>query len=1581
MEEGPVSDRADQENAPSNKFDLKRAFLAAIARIPKPKTTVVTATVPQVKGRARKIQPSEWLLPVTDDEFNQAESQLKDKSDGTKLNKKKTKFSFSYIKIGGVVYALANGEYLGEGAYGKVKMVQDRTGRCFAVKIEGKGTYAEQEAETNIAKAVGYFRGRAERKLDKTTEFKGHEISTKIYTVVELRKGKEIFQNLYSTVLTPGQLYKDEDLKRKKRALTEAQKLIIAYKSCERTNDLHRRGIIHGDLKPANFMAAVDGNHIVVGSIDFGFSFRLDKASDQRVIVHPGAPNGTPLKYMPPEVRRAHASLESRQDAEFSFASDIYSLGIMFRDDIQLPKEVYEQMCADNANQRCSVTDAMKKIVAELEKIPENQRDPEITKIIEESKRGVRQKEKAEPQEKDTLVAQLMSGMRDPRETEGESRSINYTLDDFKEIAHIIYAKLKPEDFYTQLCDAYQKLDNIEDKKIFIHNAECFIKELIAMDVNQDFKVANQLGVAQFLRLKETENDNEAKALFDALNQSLQQAYNNADARKAKLDQDTRSFENVTDGEIDIQDYLKNQLAQSRVAGIGSRVNKIFGGKIVAIDTHEFKKHANAFAHDLREQQIALLKQLHASDYYGKKSLDRPWETAAYQKIVDLNNKISAMAQQDILAATSKSHQKRIFEFYFNVVEQSVELGDFATASTLFSMLEAGNVGRLEYLKEQRHLTRRYEKCRTLMSTAKNNKNLRDEFENRLAAGKVMIPPQSIVAGQSLLSIEDTIPTIVNNKTNEFKLSRLANQLMVAFESQSNLLLHETKPCKTDLVSRFSQPILDDGNLYQLSLKVQGRKVDDQTPAPQFDQAASNLAEQLKTNARERDQETVRANKLIADIQQAKVTIDALVVETAELADLMNAKRLCDLIAAAAADKNNSVKLAVKVNPIDKNKIEKIARAIAAKQPAQESAVPVVAEAPVAVAIEVPAAADEVPVAVADEAPVAVAIEVPAAADEVPVAVADEAPVAVAIEVPAAADEVPVAVAEEIPEAEVIPAAAAANVPVIEPIERPAVAAAQSDEEAVLQAKSQAMEIGFLQGNEHRVSATQNLENLLKHYVKAIVEAQSEDPLAVQKALPVVAELNEQIQHLINRVNTATQSKNAQIKEAAQSAKDSMEGMVEKYQDLNKHLDAKNEELSIGKKVKRKVKKLAKKVKRIARKGEKAKVKPKDTLGYINALRDETQKRTRGISAMLPVEPPQRPVEPQQRRVRFANEVEIVEPQQPQARFADEVEIVEPQQGREVISDEEVQLAVAPSSVIEAVEVPVAPGLSLSRADIQEEALPALKRMQKLLEEPKSKDRNQIEIDAMKMGVGILMALSKEKKPNTFEDIVKQASIVTDAHDPQAQILKEAARTIIAVLIPPKAQLSDLNVRTVKMQEKIDILKQAKPMTEKIIRKIKLREDIIKHMRKQFEELAKSPSATATNVELTQPVETTRAQPVTAAKRTSSRPGMNANAALLKNCIDEFQEMIENINDPKYKVLFKEGVDPKRTMLLILYELREIDPKNITHEQINSLYDKGKKYWIEDNLQPHKDNPLIKLKDQLPSTQSQIGERPNPNPV
>ncbi|MGI9470763.1 MAG: protein kinase domain-containing protein [Rubripirellula sp.] len=77
----------------------------------------------------------------------------------------------------------------------------------------------------------------------------------------------------------------------------------------------HARGVLHGDLKPANVLIRNDGEPAL---LDFNLSQKLDRAKPKHF--------GGTLPYMPPESFRV---LMGQKDIEHDVTSDIYGLGMM----------------------------------------------------------------------------------------------------------------------------------------------------------------------------------------------------------------------------------------------------------------------------------------------------------------------------------------------------------------------------------------------------------------------------------------------------------------------------------------------------------------------------------------------------------------------------------------------------------------------------------------------------------------------------------------------------------------------------------------------------------------------------------------------------------------------------------------------------------------------------------------------------------------------------------------------------------------------------------------------------------------------------------------------------------------------------------------------------------------------------------------------------------------------------------------------------------------------------------------------------------------------------------------------------
>lgn len=810
----------------------------------------------------------QWAINIEDNDevFDAVTILLKDKAKikkGTKItlkNGKEVILKHSFIRIMKeqasldeqtnqivykevpVAYAVANRkihEVLGEGHYGRVKLAQDKRGINYANKIEGRGRRGNRDAELRIMKAIGYVEGEESRKVEEQ-DFKGKVTDEKLNTMMQLKEGKEFYRELYTNALKPGQLYKPGSPKRKSN-LDETQKLIIAIKCCQAIQDLHNRGVIHGDIKPANFIANIQGKHIVMAAIDFGFSFMFERDSNgslikdeqgKLIIKHAGIPLGTDTAYMPDEVTKGALSEGNTTLAEFSFASDIYSLGVMLRDDLQLPDEIVQQMTAASPDGRPVLSDVIRKLSTRLE----HNQDPEAQKLYQEIHHGVRQmKEKDGPQiKKASLIAQMMSGYRDPIESIGDKKSTLYTSDDFHIIATQLYSKIPPVDiveikrkdgtkeeikaksgvytqneiddfkadsanervtfkkgFFTHLIEAYQELNDDEDKKIFLQNAEILIKELIKVDVNQNFITETKNGIERFYQ----EGPGKENPLISKMRSSLNVEISNSNLRKAAI---SRDFSNPpVDGEINIVNYIHQTLA-SRKIGVG--------------DKYDMRKHAKTLASDLMKGELTALKQLNITNFHNQGYLKKD---NSFQVVEDYCAQLKGMIITDILSAKNKEHQKRIFALYVRTAESCIEMGNYASALTILGTLTDARIEKFEYLlSEQPKTAKRLSEAKSLLGPELKFKKLKQHMEKMIDDKKQIVPPLGTLISADFYAAEDLAEVNKNGKTNEDKLQYLGKPLDIIVSSQLQAI-DNTQIARTNVISRLRvQPSEDTAYKY-----------------------------------------------------------------------------------------------------------------------------------------------------------------------------------------------------------------------------------------------------------------------------------------------------------------------------------------------------------------------------------------------------------------------------------------------------------------------------------------------------------------------------------------------------------------------------------------------------------------------------------------------------------------------------------------------------------------------------------------------------------------------------------------------
>ncbi len=299
-----------------------------------------------------KIARAEWLSALT--RFRLDPNLLKIKKD------LKT-FFHSFFKIKDKVYAADTGKWLGEGGQGFVKVAEDYEGKDFALKVEPDEINEYDHEELRITEKINFSHGMMQRSLGGLKLFSKkskHNSKTlteyKKYKIYELLEGEDLFDLIHS-----------------KTVLTDAQKYIIAIKICQCIQDLHNQGIIHADIKPNNIKVNMVNNQIVVRIMDYGLSMEL---SPGETSISPNMIFGTKA-YESPEIRSANPT--------YSFASDIYAMGIMFKEDLKLPVNVYDNMLS-KPQSRPGLDVTIKTLVGLLEKCPNL--DTDAKKVIDEVK-------------------------------------------------------------------------------------------------------------------------------------------------------------------------------------------------------------------------------------------------------------------------------------------------------------------------------------------------------------------------------------------------------------------------------------------------------------------------------------------------------------------------------------------------------------------------------------------------------------------------------------------------------------------------------------------------------------------------------------------------------------------------------------------------------------------------------------------------------------------------------------------------------------------------------------------------------------------------------------------------------------------------------------------------------------------------------------------------------------------------------------------------------------------------------------------------------------------------------------------
>ncbi|MBS0289078.1 MAG: hypothetical protein JSS07_03440 [Proteobacteria bacterium] len=139
-------------------------------------------------------------------------------------------------------------------------------------------------------------------------------------------------------------------------------------------------------------------------------------------------------------------------------------------------------------------------------------------------------------------------------------------------------------------------------------------------------------------------------------------------------------------------------------------------------------KDPEAFAKALKEHNIARLKTLKIEDF-ARAHKDKYGPNL--QLMANDVKVIPHKVRDEILLATSKAEQQKIFNYYLQVIDESVKIQDLASAYLIFQGLTLPPIGnRLNYLSEGKQNEELLSQFNELFDPEKNFKNLRDHMQS-----------------------------------------------------------------------------------------------------------------------------------------------------------------------------------------------------------------------------------------------------------------------------------------------------------------------------------------------------------------------------------------------------------------------------------------------------------------------------------------------------------------------------------------------------------------------------------------------------------------------------------------------------------------------------------------------------------------------------------------------------------------------------------------------------------------------------------------------------------------------------------
>tara|TARA_R110002110_G_scaffold415807_1_gene656409 strand:- start:17142 stop:21704 length:4563 start_codon:yes stop_codon:yes gene_type:complete len=265
-------------------------------------------------------------------------------------------------KLGAVARAKyftdSQGNLIKEGiiAHGKsclIKTIQWEDGSSDVVRIANK---SKNNANKIMAKKMGYHLGGFVVKRSAATRWITGKngiktIQDKEYTIMKHLPGVELGSEL-------GNIN------------SRHQKIAVGLEAAKAILSLQEKNIVHGDIHPGNLLIDEEGQII---PIDFDLSFALQDGQETKVT---GKARGS-RRYMAPEIGvwKKNRDATNRNDGHwaqhdgvYSYASDIYALGVLFERDLKLGqcddemKHLISRMKSKNPAQRPDIQEVLSRL-------------------------------------------------------------------------------------------------------------------------------------------------------------------------------------------------------------------------------------------------------------------------------------------------------------------------------------------------------------------------------------------------------------------------------------------------------------------------------------------------------------------------------------------------------------------------------------------------------------------------------------------------------------------------------------------------------------------------------------------------------------------------------------------------------------------------------------------------------------------------------------------------------------------------------------------------------------------------------------------------------------------------------------------------------------------------------------------------------------------------------------------------------------------------------------------------------------------------------------------------------------------